>query len=127
MGFAGYYRTFIPQYSALPNRLNGIKKAEKFLWNEEIQRDFVMLREHSRREGYKLFPTLEYEIRSFKQLTGARRTLQESCPKSRTDRKDSLDVGEESVTSTRGIILVTKVNYIHITRRHMMQNRQLAN
>ena len=35
-GFAGYYCTFIPQYSALTNRLNGIKKAEKFLWNEEI-------------------------------------------------------------------------------------------
>ena len=28
MGFAGYYKTFIPQYSALTNRLNGIKKAE---------------------------------------------------------------------------------------------------
>ena len=35
-GFAGYYCTFIPQYSALTNRLNGIKKAEKFLWNEDI-------------------------------------------------------------------------------------------
>ena len=28
MGFAGYYKTFIPQHSALTNRLNGIKKAE---------------------------------------------------------------------------------------------------
>ena len=35
--FAGYYRTFIPQYSALMNRLNGIRKAEKFMWNEEIE------------------------------------------------------------------------------------------
>ena len=33
LGFAGYYRTFIPQYSALTNRLNGIKKGEKFLWS----------------------------------------------------------------------------------------------
>ena len=39
--FVGYYRTFIPQYSALTNRLNRIKKAEKFLWNEEIGRDLV--------------------------------------------------------------------------------------
>ena len=31
LGFAGYYRSFIPQYSALTNRLNGIKKAEKFV------------------------------------------------------------------------------------------------
>ena len=37
LGFAGYYRTFIPQYSALTNRLNGINKAENFLWNEEIE------------------------------------------------------------------------------------------
>ena len=44
LGFAGYYRTFIPQYSALTNRLNGIKKAEKFLWNKEIEQDFVELK-----------------------------------------------------------------------------------
>ena len=41
LGFAGYYHPFIPQYSALTNRLNGIKKAEKFLWNEEIEKDFI--------------------------------------------------------------------------------------
>ena len=35
LGFTGYYRSFIPQYLALTNRLNGIKKAEKFVWNEE--------------------------------------------------------------------------------------------
>ena len=39
--FAEYYPTFIPQYSALTNRLNRIKKTEKFLWNEDIGRDFV--------------------------------------------------------------------------------------
>ena len=44
LGFAGYYRTFIPQYSALTNRLNRIKKAEKFLWNEEIEQDFMELK-----------------------------------------------------------------------------------
>ena len=27
LGFAGYYPSFIPQYSALTNRLNGIQKA----------------------------------------------------------------------------------------------------
>ena len=31
LGFTGYNRTFILQYSVLNNRLNGIKKAEKFL------------------------------------------------------------------------------------------------
>ena len=37
LGFAEYYCTFIPQYSAVTNRLNAIKKAEKFLWKEEIE------------------------------------------------------------------------------------------
>ena len=41
LGFAGYYRFFIPQYSALTNRLNGITKAEKCVWNKEIERDFM--------------------------------------------------------------------------------------
>ena len=44
LGFAGYYQTFIPQYSRLINWLNGIKKAEKFLWKKEIERDFIKLR-----------------------------------------------------------------------------------
>ena len=43
LGFAGYYCTFIPQYSVLTNRLNWIKKAKKFLWNEEIGQDFLEL------------------------------------------------------------------------------------
>ena len=59
LGFAGYYRTFIPQYSALTNRLNGIKKAEKFFWNEEIGQDFVELKKAFTKDGYKLFPTSE--------------------------------------------------------------------
>ena len=58
LGFAGYYHTFIPQNSALLNRLNGIKKAEKFLWKEEIGQDFVVLKRAFTREGYKLFLTL---------------------------------------------------------------------
>ena len=42
--FGGYYRTFIPQYSALTNRLNRIKKEEKIMWKEEIERDFIELK-----------------------------------------------------------------------------------
>ena len=37
LGFSGYNRTFIPQYSVLTNWLNGIKKAERFLLNKEIE------------------------------------------------------------------------------------------
>ena len=56
LGFAGYYRTFIPQYSALTNRLNGIKKGENFLWNEEIRKDFVKLKRAFTKGGIKAFP-----------------------------------------------------------------------
>ena len=56
LGFAGYYRTFIPQYSVLTNRLNGIKKAENFLWNEEIEQDFVELKKAFTKGGIQAFP-----------------------------------------------------------------------
>ena len=59
LGFEGYYRTFIPQYSALTNGLNWIKKAEKFVWNEEIERDFVELKRAFANGGIPLFPTSE--------------------------------------------------------------------
>ena len=54
--FAGYFFTFIPQYSALTNRLKGIKKAEKFLWNEEIELDLVELKRAFTEGGIQAFP-----------------------------------------------------------------------
>ena len=56
LGFAGYYRTFIPQYSALTNRLNKIKKGEKFMWNEEIEQDFMELKKAFTKVGIQAFP-----------------------------------------------------------------------
>ena len=56
LGFAGYYRTFIPQNSVLTNRLNRIKKAEKFLWNEEIETDFIELKKAFTEGGIQAFP-----------------------------------------------------------------------
>ena len=38
LGFPGYYGTCIPQYSALTNRQNGIKKFEQFVWNEDFMK-----------------------------------------------------------------------------------------
>ena len=37
LGFARYHQTFRLQYSVLTNWLNRVKKAEKFLRNEEIE------------------------------------------------------------------------------------------
>ena len=42
--FAGYYRGFIPRYSALTNHMNLIKKAEKFEWYDDMKRDFKELK-----------------------------------------------------------------------------------
>ena len=40
----------------LTNRLNKIKKAEKFLWNKEIQRDFVELKKAFTQGRIQAFP-----------------------------------------------------------------------
>ena len=56
--FVEYYRTFIPQYSALTNRLNRIKKAEKFLWIQKIGQDFVVLKWAFAEGGIQIFPDL---------------------------------------------------------------------
>ena len=39
----------------MTNRLNGIKKPEKFLWNEEIERDFVELKNAFTEGGIQAF------------------------------------------------------------------------
>ena len=44
MGFMGYYRGFIPKYLALTNRMNSLKKTEKFVWNEDMEKDFLELK-----------------------------------------------------------------------------------
>ena len=56
---------FIPQYSALTNRLMGIKKAEKFTWNEEIELYYMELKKAITKGGYKCSLTLGYEIPSY--------------------------------------------------------------
>ena len=55
LGFAGHYQTFIPKYSEFNNRLNRIKKAEKFLWNKEIEQDFVELKKAFTKGGIQAF------------------------------------------------------------------------
>ena len=56
LGLAGYYRTIILQYSALTNRLNRIKKTEKFVWIEETEQDFKELKKAFIEGGVQAFP-----------------------------------------------------------------------
>ena len=44
LGLTGYYIGFIPRYSALTNRMNSLKKVEKFVWTEDMQKDFLELK-----------------------------------------------------------------------------------
>ena len=44
LGFTGYYRGFIPRYSALTNRMNSLKNVEKFVWTEDMEKDFLELK-----------------------------------------------------------------------------------
>ena len=60
LGFATYYQTFIPQYSAITNPLNGIKEAEKFLWNEEIEQDFIELKNAFTNGGLHVVPAFRF-------------------------------------------------------------------
>ena len=55
MGFVGYNRIFIPQYSALRNQLKGIKKVEKFILNEEKVQDFIELKKAFTKGGMPAF------------------------------------------------------------------------
>ena len=109
--FAGYYRMFIPQYSALTNRLNGIKKAEKFLWNEEIEIDFVKLKKAFTKRGIQAFPNFIVGDPFILTTDWSKENIAGVLSQVQNGKKDSWDAGEGSVTSTREIILVTKVNY----------------
>ena len=42
----------------MTNRSNRIKKAKKFLWNKEIDRDFVKLKKAFTERGIQAFPDL---------------------------------------------------------------------
>ena len=44
LDFTGYYRGFILRYSALTNRMNSLKKLEKFVWTEDMEKDFLDLK-----------------------------------------------------------------------------------
>ena len=44
------------EYSGLTNWLNWINKAEKFLWNEEIEQDFIELKKAFTEGGIQAFP-----------------------------------------------------------------------
>ena len=59
LGFAGYYRGFIPRYSALTNRMNTMKKADKFIWTEDMEKDFVELKKEFTAGKIQAYPDFD--------------------------------------------------------------------
>ena len=45
LGFCSYYCSFIPLYSALTNRMNSMRKTDKFFWTTDKQQDFEALKQ----------------------------------------------------------------------------------
>ena len=90
--------------------MNGIKKAEKFVRNKEIEKDFNRLKRAFRDGGIKALPDFGKGNFSYQLLIGARRTSLECYHSCRTDRRDSWIAGEGSVKSMRRIISVKTEN-----------------
>ena len=44
LGFTRYYRGFIPKYLALTNRMNSMKKEERFDQTDDMEKDFLKLK-----------------------------------------------------------------------------------
>ena len=44
IGFAGYYRQFIPKFSALTTEMNGLKKEKTITWTDTLDVAFKQLK-----------------------------------------------------------------------------------
>ena len=56
LGFAGYYRTFIAEFSKLTNEMNAMKKGTKLEWNDEVEKKFKLLKEEFSKKPVRGYP-----------------------------------------------------------------------
>ena len=56
LGFTGYYRNFIENYSYLTNEMNTQKKNEKLDWTKVMQRKFELLKDCFRKKPIRAYP-----------------------------------------------------------------------
>ena len=120
LGFIGYYRTFVPHYSALMNRLNGIKKVEKFLWKEKIKRDFMELKKAFTKGGIQAFLDFGVEDQFILTTDSSKENIAGMLSEYRTGRRDSLgrkcNKYEQNYPSYKGELLAV-IQCIWIWRR----------
>ena len=95
----------------MTNSLNGIKKAEKFLWNEEIERDFVELKKAFMEGGIQAYPNFGVGDPFILTTDWSKENIAGVLHRFKAEENGSWDAGEESATNTRRTILATKVNY----------------
>ena len=56
LGFVGFYRSFIKDFSKLTNEMNGMKKETKLSWNDEVEKKFKLLKEEFSKEPVRGYP-----------------------------------------------------------------------
>ena len=94
--FCGYYRSFIPLYSALTNRMNSMRKTNKFLWTRDKQKDLDFFYKHIQTS----VPENHYVLLQI----GPRIILLGYYPKTRMEKKSVLAVGAGNAANMNGII-----------------------
>ena len=56
LGFTGYYRSFIKDYSKLTNEMNAQRKELKLVWSEELEKNFKLLKEEFSKMPVRSYP-----------------------------------------------------------------------
>ena len=65
LGFTGYYRSFIADYSMLTNEMNSAKTAEKFEWTPTMDRKFTELKKKFAEKPIRAYPDYEEKAEPF--------------------------------------------------------------
>ena len=61
LGFTGYYRVFIKEYSALTAEMNSMKKDDKIVWTEALKAKFQKLKEMFKEQPVRGYPRYDIE------------------------------------------------------------------
>ena len=59
LGFCGYYRSFIRNYSKLTNEMNAQRSAKKFVWTETMEKNFKKLKKKFEKMPVRSFPRFD--------------------------------------------------------------------
>ena len=75
--------------------MNGIKKAKKFMWNKEIEQDFINLKRAFTEGEIQAFPDFGAGDPFILTIDWRKENIQECCCRSRTGRRDPQVLGNK--------------------------------